>query len=145
MAAAAAQAQFEAFLASITFTPLQVESLVNQGITSFDVLKGMSDSEIHEMCVIIRRQPRLNPANPAQLLAPVTIPIKHEHNLKLTAYYIRHLDRTQRAFLIDLATVERLEEMQVLKEEEKEAKEKKITPLTKLESVAKIRVTLDKH
>ena len=140
--AAAAQAQFEAYLTSIAFTDVQSESLINQGITSFNSLKGMSEKDIHEMCVYIRRLPRVDPQT-NQLVAPTAIPISHERNLKLTAYYIRHLDRTQRTFVANLATLERLEDMQTLMEEEREAKEKKITPLTKLESVAKIRVAIE--
>ena len=144
MAAAAAQVQFEAFLTAMAFTPEQSQSLINQGISSFDDLKGMTEKDIHEMCVYIRRLPVPNPANVApMLLAPILIPVGRERILKLTAYYIRHLDRTQRAFVIGLATLDRLEEMQVLMEEEKEAKEKKFTPLTKLESVSKIRVALE--
>ena len=143
MAAAAAQAQFEAFLTSINFTPAQVGAVIEQGILSLDVLKDMSDDEIKNACVIIRRLPRPNPNNAAQPLLPVPITIINEKYLKLAAYYIRHLDRTQRAFVPAFATIARLEEMQVLKDEEKEAKDKSVTPLAKLESIAKIRVAIE--
>ena len=145
MAAALAQAQAEiqAFLTSLNFTPAQTTAVIEQGITSLDILKETSDAEIHDACVIIRRLTRTNPNNAAVFLLPVPMTITNERVLKCAAYYIRHLDRTQRAFVPAFATIARLNEMQVLKDEEKEAKEKKPTPLTKLESVAKIRVAIE--
>ena len=143
MAAAQAQAQFDAYLATLAFMPDHRGALTFQGVNSLTVLKDMTDTEIHDMCTIIRRQVVPDPNNPANFGPPVAISISHERTLKLVAYYLRHLERTQRPFDANTATIARIREMQDLIDQEKEAKDKKVPALDKLESVAKIRATIE--
>ena len=49
MAAAQAQAQFDAYLATLAFMPDHHGALTFQGVNSLTVLKDMTDTEIHDM------------------------------------------------------------------------------------------------
>ena len=63
--------------------------------------------------------------------------------MKLVAYYLRHLECTQRPFDANTATIALILEMQDVIDQEKEAKDRKVPALDKLESVAKIHATIE--
>ena len=51
-------------IGTLNFTPAQRDAVVEQGISEFDELKSLSDTEISRMCTNIRRTP-MQPAVPA--------------------------------------------------------------------------------
>ena len=113
-----------------------IQALQREGITSFRQLRDMTNSAIHEMCVTIRRQ-RLTQGN------GVTISTWYELLLRKLAYYLRHLIRTQRVFDENIATEAELHRIAELEIEELMAAAIKGTTPPKLESVTKIRVTIE--
>ena len=76
------------------------QAIVNgQGIDSLDELKTLKDDDVVALCKIIRRPggtiPNPNAAQagqPAEIPAVGhAIPIRAEQNIKLAAYYVRHM------------------------------------------------------
>jgi hypothetical protein len=78
---------------------------MNSGITSLDVLKALYDNEI---------------------LHVFEIKYTHVRLIQNLAYYLRHLDRVQRAFDLDNVTIEKMEEMKLMKDFEEGQKQKAI-------------------
>jgi hypothetical protein len=74
------------------------------GITSLHILKALDDDEISLVFDSI--------AKCNSFCFPYTL----IRRVKLLAYYLRHLDRVQREFNLDSVTLEKLEEMKVLKD-----------------------------
>lgn len=117
-------------------------ALQRERILSFRQLRDMTSSTIHEMCVTIRRQ-RITQGIPPVVTHTVTIATAHELRLKELAYYLRHLVRTQRHWNPDLATEQELHRIMELEMAEHVATVTKTAFPPKLESVAKIRVTIE--
>jgi hypothetical protein len=91
------------------------DRLIRNGFTSVDILKGLDDNEISNFFDSALKTAGF-------LLTDILV-----RRVKLLAYYLRHLDRVQRAFDLDNVTLEKLEEMKLMKDFEEEQK-KKIIP-----------------
>jgi hypothetical protein len=100
------------------------QAIVNeQGIDSIDELKALKDEDVVALCKVVRRPggtvPNPNAAQadqPAQIPAVgQAIPIRAEQNIKLAAYYVRHMiDRISRPVTIadiDVTAVRGVREM----------------------------------
>ena len=77
----------------------------NQGLDTLDEMKILTDTEVENLCKVIRRPGGVIP-NPAAGQAGVPaevpnhglqVPLRAENNLKLACYFLRYQERTSRA------------------------------------------------
>jgi hypothetical protein len=129
--------------AHLNFAPDIIQAMYTQRIMSFRKLKDMSDTAIHDMCVTIRRQRVPNILVEGLMLPPVAIATGHELLLQSLAYYLRHLERTQREFDAHTATEAEILRIAELVLVEKMARIQTPKVPAKLDTIGRIRIIID--
>lgn len=127
-------------------------ALSNQGLTAYEDFLTLSEKDIGDICSNVRK-PGGTIANPALIAGgaqPALIPNPGtpigyvlEKRLKMLRYYMLHLQRIQRPFDAVEATLVRLAEVYVLKEEEDNEDDDDVKLPSKLTNIDKVRVTLE--
>ena len=98
----------------------------DQGIDSMEELKTLKDSEVKDLCDVVRKPggtiPNPNAAvagQPATIRDPgIKVSLRAEGNLKLTCYWLRHLARTSRNANFADIQVDTVRTMKTLVEQE---------------------------
>jgi hypothetical protein len=132
--------------------PVVLVALNAQGLTSIDELCSLTEKDIVNICANARKPGGTIPnpvfdqnedegiivperiANPGVLVGHL-----HEKRLKMLRYYRWHLQRIQRDFVPDEATLERLVDVYELKELEDDDAEEEVKMPPKLTSIDKVR------
>jgi len=127
-----------------------------QGISSFDELKEATDKDIKAICQHLRKpggvlpNPAYDPTNVVPGIPPtipdvgIQVPFMTEKHLKLLAYYLRHLERTQKPMAAATASMARLIIVGRIKEREETEKDEPTPKVPdKLEKVSKVRKMIE--
>lgn len=124
-----------------------------QGLTQFDDFHSLTETDIHDICVNVRRpggtipNPVFNPDNVipgiAQFISNPGVPLGQlaEKRLKMLRYYVVHLRRCQRPFQMAHADIAHLLEVYRLKEVEDDAEDPTLP--AKLTTIDTIRQTIE--
>lgn len=109
-------------LQRIGFTiPASQAITIDQGIDSLDEIRYLKDSEVENLCKVIRRPGGTinNPAGEGNIPNPgESVSLRAENNLKLMAYYLRHRARVSRQTQPADITLENIRSVKELRESE---------------------------
>ena len=83
------------------FSVTAAQSMVDeQGLTSLDDIKVLTDQRVEALCKVIRRpggrEANVAPGDPGAANLGIQVSLKAENNLMLAAYWLRHQDRFSR-------------------------------------------------
>ena len=112
-------------LRRIGFSAAATDEIVDtQGFDAISEFKLLTDSEVVNLCAIIRKPGGSVGSGTRQVPNPgVQVSLKAENNLKLMVFYIRHyLDRIDRPITPEMITQEEIRRLADLKEAEKAVK-----------------------
>lgn len=146
---AAALAELNNILTQIGFAAAGAAVTV-QGIQALDDLRDMSDDNITTLCLLVCH-PGGTVADAAGNQVPhcgTALSATLEICLKLASYYLIHLQRTQRDFVLNAAMVAWLNQMKVLHHHEKticekQTEYKKPPKFTKITKASRLNSNLD--
>jgi hypothetical protein len=126
-----------------------------QGLQGIDDYADLSDDDIGDMCTNIRKpggtipNPAYNPVNPVagvpMLIPNPGVPVGHliERRLKMLRYYCYHLQRVQRQFDMNAASLLTLSECYKLQAQHEQEEETKVELPAKLSNIDMIRQVLE--
>jgi hypothetical protein len=157
---AAAQAALNNYLDNVLGinAPGATAALNMQGLTSFDDFLSLIEDDVADVCSNVRKpggtipNPNYNPANPIpgvpQVLSNPGIQFGHiyEKRLKMLRYYCHHMQRIQRAFTANHATIARITNCYRMKDAEDDAEDIDFPQkLTKIEQVRDVLEDMDNY
>lgn len=102
------------------FTPAAAGEITDQqGIDTRDELKILTDSEIENLCRVIRKPGGTVNLNGNNVPDPgVSVSLRAENNLKLACFYLRHQDRIHRDSVTNNITLVTVRALRALREHE---------------------------
>ena len=103
------------------FSVAAAQSMVDeQGLTSLDDIKVLTDQRVEALCKVIRRpggrEANVAPGDPGAANLGIQVSLKAENNLMLAAYWLRHQDRVSRVPNPANVTLESVRSLAALRE-----------------------------